>query len=106
MIAANEEASYCNQRIKNIYKEGLILEVDQVHSKYQRLSRLLQRTQYLSDISEDLIYQAYSDVINMEQSRSFEDFTEDHRQAYLRLKASGIIQQRSHHKNVIEERKN
>ena len=94
LMAANEEASYCNQAMKNIYKDGLILEVDQVHSKYQRLSRLLQRTQYLSDISEDSIYQAYSDVIDMEQSRSFEDFSELHRQAYLRLKASGIIHQR------------
>ena len=63
-MAANEEISYCNQCMKDIFKDGLILNVDQVHSKYQRLSKLLQRTMYLSDISEDIIYQAYSDVIS------------------------------------------
>ena len=67
MIAANKETIYCNQCMKDIYKDGLILNVDQVHSKYQRLSTLLQRTKYLSDISEDIMYQAYSDIINMEQ---------------------------------------
>ena len=55
LIAANEEVTYCNQRMIDIYKDGLILNVDQVHSKFQRLSALLQRTQYLSDISEDII---------------------------------------------------
>lgn len=73
--------------MKDIYKGGLILNVDQVNSKYQRLSRLLQRTKYLSDISEEIIYQAYSDVISLEQRRSFEDFTDQHREAFLRLKA-------------------
>ena len=67
MIAAKEEVTYCNQRMIDIYKDGLILNVDQVHSKYQRLSTLLQRTKYLSDISEDIMYHAYSDVINLEQ---------------------------------------
>lgn len=73
--------------MKDIYKDGLILNVDQVNSKYQRQSRLLQRTKYLSDISEEIIYQAYSDVMNLEQRRSFEDFTDQHREAFLRLKA-------------------
>lgn len=73
--------------MKDIYKGGLILNVDQVNSKYQRQSRLLQRTKYLSDISEEIIYQAYSDVMNLEQRRSFEDFTDQHREAFLRLKA-------------------
>ena len=90
-MAANEELTYCNQRMQNVYKDGLILEVDQVHNKYERLSTLLQRTKYLSDISEDIIYQAYYDVLNMEQSRSFEGFTDEHREAYLHLKASSII---------------
>ena len=54
--AAEADVSYCNQRIIDIFKDGLIVNVDQVHSQYQRLSRLLQRTQYLSDISEDIIY--------------------------------------------------
>ena len=76
LIAAKDEVTYCNQRMIDIYKDGLILNVDEVHSKYQRLSTLLQRTQYLSDITEDIIYQAYSDVINMEQQRSFQGFTE------------------------------
>jgi hypothetical protein len=94
MMAAKEEIGYCNQRMIDIDKDGLILEVDQVHSKYLRLSRLVQRTQYLSEISEDVMYQAYSDVIKMEQSRSFEGFTDEHREAYLRLKAFAIIQKR------------
>ena len=54
--AAKEEVIYCNQRMIDIYKDGLILNVDQAQSKYQRLSNLLRRTQYLSDISEDVIY--------------------------------------------------
>jgi hypothetical protein len=67
LMAAKEEVTYCNQRMIDIYKNGLILNVDHLHSKYQRLSTLLQRTKYLVDISEDIMYQAYSDVINMEQ---------------------------------------
>jgi hypothetical protein len=55
-MTAKEEVAYCNQYIADIYKDGLILDVEKVHSHSLRLSRLFQRTQYLSDISEDLIY--------------------------------------------------
>jgi hypothetical protein len=52
----NEEVIYFNQYVQDIYKDGLILLVDKFHSHFQRLSGLFQRTQYLGDISEDLIY--------------------------------------------------
>ena len=56
LIRAHEEVNYCNQYMQDIYKDGLIHQVDLVHSQYQRLSGLFQRTQYLGDISEALIF--------------------------------------------------
>ena len=56
LIRAHEEVTYCYQYIQDIYKDGLILQVDQVHSHYQRISGLFQRTQYLGDFSDDIIY--------------------------------------------------
>ena len=56
LIAAKEEVTYCNQRMIDIYKDGLILNIDQVHTKYERLSTLLLKTQYLSNLSEENIF--------------------------------------------------
>jgi len=38
------------------------------------------------DISEDIIYQEYNAAIQINHSRGFEDFSQDHRDAYFRLK--------------------
>lgn len=43
-----------------------------------------------SSITEDLIFEFYRDAIISDHSLPFEGFTQDHRDAYLRLKTRGV----------------
>jgi hypothetical protein len=44
------------------------------------------KSEYLADITEDIIYQAYRPAIQVNHSRGFKDFSQYHRDSYLRLK--------------------
>ena len=54
---------------------------------------MLLSTEYLADVTEDVIYAALSDAIRYDQSIPFENFTQEHRDSYLRLKLRGIYSQ-------------
>jgi hypothetical protein len=43
-------------------------------------------SEYLADITEDTIYQTYRTAVQVNHSKGFEDFLQQHRDAYLRLK--------------------
>ena len=56
---------------------------------------MLHNTEYLADITEDVIYGALSDAIRLDQSNPFENFTQENRDSYLRLKLRGIYSHKS-----------
>ena len=45
---------------------------------------------YLESITEDLIYEIYREAIVCDHARTFADFKQEHRDAYLRLKMRGM----------------
>jgi hypothetical protein len=73
-------------RIETISKDGLIDLIDAINIQYENFEKVLVKSEYLADISEDIIYQAYRASIQSNHSKGFEDFSQHHRDAYLRLK--------------------
>jgi hypothetical protein len=57
---------------------------------YDHHAQLLTDFKYLTSITEDLIYELYRDAIISDHSLPFEGFTQEHRDAYLRLKTRGV----------------
>ena len=45
---------------------------------------------YLESITEDIIYKNYREAIICDHTRTFNDFKQEHRDAYLRLKMRGM----------------
>ena len=45
---------------------------------------------YLESITEDLIYETYREAIVCDHKRSYANFMQEHRDAYLRLKMRGM----------------
>ena len=45
---------------------------------------------YLQNLTEDVIYQILGHAIRQDNSQSFDNFSQEHRDAYLRLKLRGI----------------
>ena len=45
---------------------------------------------YLESITEDIIYENYREAIICDHTRTFTDFKQEHRDAYLRLKMRGM----------------
>ena len=58
--------------------------------EYASFTQVLQNNQYLSEITEDILYECYGAAIRNDHSRPFDGFNQDHRDAYLRLKLRGI----------------
>ena len=57
---------------------------------YDHHASLLTDLNYLESITEDLLYDLYRDAITSDHSRLFSGFTQEHRDAYLRLKLRGV----------------
>ena len=51
---------------------------------------MLQDVSYLTRLTEDTIYESYRDAIACDHTRPFIDFTQEQRDAYLRLKMRGV----------------
>ena len=51
---------------------------------------MLADAKYLESITEDLIYETYHEAIVCDHTRTFADFKQEHRDAYLRLKMRGM----------------
>ena len=45
---------------------------------------------YLGKVRNDLIYETYREAIVCDHTRTFADFKQEHRDAYLRLKMRGM----------------
>ena len=50
----------------------------------------------MKDITENLIYETYKCVIQQDHSGSFLNFTQEHRDSYMRLKLRGLNYQNPH----------
>ena len=51
---------------------------------------MLQDVSYLTRLTEDTIYESYREAIACDHTRPFIDFTQEQRDAYLRLKMRGV----------------
>ena len=60
--------------------------IDEINSQYEEFEKFFVNSEYLADITEDTIYQTYRTAVQINHSKGFEDFSQHHRDAYLRLK--------------------
>ena len=72
--------------VDKINNEGHIIQVDEANSLYDHFEKVLSNTSYLRDITEDVIYDAYKSAVRRNHAREFTDFSQLHRDAYMRLK--------------------
>jgi DNA-binding ferritin-like protein (Dps family) len=80
------ELSGFTERSKKMIADGLIDQLEEAKRKYSKFQEILACTEYLADITEDTIYQTYRTAVQGNHSKGFEDFSQHHRDAYLRLK--------------------
>ena len=57
---------------------------------YDHHVSVLAEGKYLESITEGLIYETYREAIVCDHTRTFADFKQEHRDAYLRLKMRGM----------------
>ena len=86
VIQASEEANAFLAKQQDILEEGLIKEMLKADSFYDHHTTLLSACHYLSDLTDDILFDIYHEVINLPHSMPFSDFTQEHRDTYLRLK--------------------
>ena len=67
-------------------QDGSITELDNLINTYDDYENLLIMTEYLADITEDVIFSSLKDAIRMDHSTPFTGFNQDHRDSYIRLK--------------------
>jgi Fe-S cluster biosynthesis and repair protein YggX len=86
VIKASEDATAFLAKKEDILQQGLIKEILKADSFYDHHSTLLSDCQYLSRLTDDILFDTYHEVINLPHSSPFTDFTQEHRDTYLRLK--------------------
>ena len=77
--------------VEQLVDEGRVIELHEVNLKYEQYKDIVEKSQYLEDISEDKIYDVYREAIRQDHNMPFKEFTQDERDAYLRLKLKGLI---------------
>ncbi len=78
------------KEMEEIILKGDIVRQYEVDEQYNFYKEALDRSRYLANINENLIYEIYKGVIKLDNSREFPaDFNQSHRDAYLRLKLRG-----------------
>jgi hypothetical protein len=74
MQATLIELSGFTERAKKIIAEGLIDELEEAKSQFNIFQEVLSATEYLADITDDVIYEALSDTIREYHSQPFAHF--------------------------------
>ena len=64
--------------------------MDAVNAQYDRFEKLYANSEYLADIDEDVLYANYKAEIRMDHKKDFANFSQLHRDAFLRLKLREI----------------
>ena len=52
-----------------IKEEGLIKEVDEMSVYYDAIERVIFKTSYLADLTQDVIFEAYKEVVQADHKR-------------------------------------
>jgi hypothetical protein len=78
LILMNEKLGELMMQVESISKDGSIDLIDGINTQYDDFEKVLKNSEYLADITEDLIYQAYRSAIQFDHSRGFDDFTQYH----------------------------
>ena len=78
-----------NEEVKSDLKSRLerVIQIELIKKDLEGLSNI-------DEITEDTIFELYSEIIKEEHKGSFKDFTQDNRDAYIRLKFKAISNQR------------
>ena len=63
------------ERATKLIDDGLIEELDETKSKFSEFKEVLLNSEYLADITEEVIYDALSETIREYHSRPFVNFT-------------------------------
>jgi DNA-binding ferritin-like protein (Dps family) len=74
MQATLIELSGFTERAKKMVAEGLIDELEEAKSQFSVFQEVLSATEYLADITDDVIYEALSDTIRENHSQPFVHF--------------------------------
>ena len=56
LMASNSEIQMIVQAAKEIQQKGLIMELDELDKQLQNLKRVLEQTQYVSDLNDEVLY--------------------------------------------------
>ena len=75
VIQASEEVTAFLAKKENILEQGLIKEMLKADSFYDHHATLLSDCQYLSALTDDILFDIYHEVINLPHSSPFMDFT-------------------------------
>jgi hypothetical protein len=86
VIQASEEVIAFLAKKEDIIENGLIKEMLKADSFYDHHTTLLSDCQYLSALTDDSLFNIYQEAINLPHTSPFTDFTQEHRDIYLRLK--------------------
>jgi hypothetical protein len=74
MQATLIELSGFTERSKKMVADGLIAQLDEAKSQFSRFQEVLSASEYLADITDDVIYEALSDTIRENHSQPFVHF--------------------------------
>ena len=55
-MATNSEIQYIVQAATEIQQKGLINEIDELDKQLENMKRVLDQTQYLSDLNDEVLY--------------------------------------------------
>ena len=78
------------QIAEDLKENGLIDDMEDLMKEIPSYTKVLEKCKYLGELTEDVIYQSYGDAIRHDNARPFDNFNQEHRDAYLRLKLRGI----------------
>jgi hypothetical protein len=56
LMATNSEIQFIVQAATEIQQKGLINEVDELDKQLENMKRVLEQTQYLSDLNDEVLY--------------------------------------------------
>ena len=86
MQATLIELSGFSERSNKMIADGLIDQLDEAKSQFSGFQEVFSSSEYLADITDDVIFEALSDTIRENHSLPFINFSQENRDQYNRLK--------------------
>ena len=85
--------------VESLVTSGDLLTIISKIEDYEKLTQVLQSLFYLASLSEDTILDTYFPAVLSDNTTPFVHFTQDHRDAYTRLKFRALNRKVDEHKN-------